>query len=56
MATKTIVRSYESSGLAGAYRQERLISVPVRWLLLIVGTLIVLTADVTPFGGGLSLA
>ncbi|MBK7201138.1 hypothetical protein [Candidatus Amarolinea dominans] len=56
MATKTIVRSSQSSGLAGAYRQERLISVPVRWLLLIVGTLIVLTANVTPFGGGLSLA
>ena len=56
MATKTIVRSSQSSGLAGAYRQERLVSVPVRWLLLIVGTLIVLTANVTPFGGGLSLA
>ena len=56
MATKTTLRPLEFPGLAGVYRQERLVSVPVRWLLLTLGTLIVLTADATPFGGGLSLA
>jgi PAS domain S-box-containing protein len=56
MATRTTLAAFESPNLIMAYRQERLIGVPLRWLLLALGAVIVLTADFSPFGGGLSLA
>ena len=55
MVTRKTLVSSDFPDLTTAYRQERRISVPMRWLLLGLGALIALTADVSPFGGGLSL-
>lgn len=55
MATRKTLAASKFSDLITTYRQERRISVPMRWLLLAVGAVTVLAADSSPFGGGLSL-
>lgn len=37
-----------------AYRLERVIGIPARWLVLLLGALVMTTSDVSPFAGGLS--
>ena len=40
--------------LYSAYRLERVVGVPARWLVLLLGALVMTTSDVSPFAGGLS--
>ncbi len=40
--------------LQNAYRLERIVGTPARWLVLLLGVLVMTTSDVSPFAGGLS--
>lgn len=40
--------------LYSAYRLERMVGIPARWLVLLLGALVITTSDVSPFAGGLS--
>lgn len=40
--------------LQSAFRLERMVGTPARWLVLLLGVLVITTSDGSPFGGGLS--
>ncbi len=50
----TAPNTFTPASLADAYRHERLIGLPLRWVIVALGAAVILTADSAPFGGGLS--